>query len=78
MDVITERNKICKPVVINRFYFILSSGINAYQKQIKVISITSENIYRLLHGVFDPSPDLSPSRRYQPEPEGRGLIRSEG
>ena len=34
--------------------------------------------YRLLHGVFDPSPDLSPSRRYQPEPEGRGLIRSKG
>ena len=28
----------------------------------------------LLHGVFDPSPDLSPSRPYQPEPEGRGLI----
>ena len=35
-------------------------------------------IYRLLHGVFDPSPDLSPRRPYQPEPEGRGLILSEG
>ena len=34
--------------------------------------------YRLLHGFFDPSPDLSPSRPYQPEPEGRGLILSEG
>ena len=34
--------------------------------------------YRLLHGVFDPSPDLSPSRPYQPEPKGRGLILSEG
>ena len=34
-------------------------------------------IYRLLHGVFDPSPDLSLSRPYQPEPEGRGLILSE-
>ena len=29
-------------------------------------------------GFFDPSPDLSPSRLYQPEPEGRGLIRSKG
>ena len=28
----------------NSFYFILSSEINAYQKQIKVISITSEMI----------------------------------
>ena len=27
------------------FYFILSSEINAYQKQIKVISITSEMIW---------------------------------
>ena len=26
------------------FYFILSSEINAYQKQIKVISVTSEMI----------------------------------
>ena len=26
------------------FYFVLSSEINAYQKQIKVISITSELI----------------------------------
>ena len=34
--------------------------------------------YRLLHSFFDPSPDLSPSRPYQPEPEGRGLILSEG
>ena len=32
----------------------------------------------LLHGFFDPSPDLSPSRPYQPEPEGWGLILSEG
>ena len=36
------------------------------------------NKYRLLHGVFDPSPELSPSRPYQLEPEGRGLILSEG
>ena len=36
------------------------------------------DIYRLLHGFFDPSPDLSLSRPYQPEPEGRGLILSEG
>ena len=34
--------------------------------------------YRLLHSVFDPSPDLSPSRLYQPEPGEQGLIRSEG
>ena len=34
--------------------------------------------YRLLHGDFDPSPGLSPSKPYQPEPEGRGLILSEG
>ena len=27
------------------FYFILSSETNAYEKQIKVISITSEMIY---------------------------------
>ena len=27
-----------------QFYFILNSEINAYQKQIKLISITSENI----------------------------------
>ena len=40
--------------------------------------ISASDIYRLLHGVFDPSPDLSPSRPYQPEPEGRGLILSEG
>ena len=32
--------------------------------------------YRLLHRFFDPSPDLSPSRPYQPEPEGRGPIQS--
>ena len=36
------------------------------------------SIYRLLHGVFYPRTDLSPSRPYQPEPEGRGLILSEG
>ena len=30
------------------------------------------HIYRLLHGVFDPSPDLSPSRLYQPESKGGG------
>ena len=30
--------------VITQYYFILSSEINAYQKQIKVISITSEMI----------------------------------
>ena len=44
-------------------------------------SISTRHTYKiliLLHGVFDPSPDLSPSRLYQPEPEGRGLIRSEG
>ena len=40
--------------------------------------IKQKDKYRLLHGVFDPSPDLSPSRLYQPEPEGRGLILSEG
>ena len=33
--------------------------------------------YRILHGGFDPSPDLSPSRLYQPAPKGRGLIRAE-
>ena len=38
------------------------------------ISVT----YRLLHGFIDPSPDLSPRRPYQLEPEGRGLIGSEG
>ena len=41
-------------------------------------SFNSSDTYRLLHGFFDPSPDLSPSRPYQPEPEGQGLIRSEG
>ena len=30
---------------VNAFYFILSSEINAYQNQIKVISITSEMIW---------------------------------
>ena len=47
----------------------------------EIITIHHEcpcRIYILLHGVFDPSPDLSPNRPYQPEPEGRGLILSEG
>ena len=30
------------------FYFVLSSEINAYQKQIKVISITSEMIWLVI------------------------------
>ena len=50
------------------------------KSQMYVIGVQENmgKIYRLLHSVFDPSPDLSPSRLYQPEPEGQGLIRSEG
>ena len=33
---------------------------------------------QIITRVFDPSPDLSPSRPYQPEPEGQGRIWSEG
>ena len=45
MDVITLRYYISKPLVVYRFYIMLSSEINAYQKQIKVISITNEMIW---------------------------------
>ena len=50
---------VCLKVLIkvsewNSFCFILISEINAYQKQIKVISITSEMIWYQFHcGVFD-------------------------
>ena len=37
------------------------------------LSCSLHAIYRLLHGCFDPSPDLSLSRPYQPEPERRAL-----
>ena len=45
-DVWKQLNNSCTFVqsVGIMYYFILSSEINAYQKQIKVISITSERI----------------------------------
>ena len=52
-------------------------GLRYCNGNIKSLSFISDK-YRLLHRFFDPSPDLSPSRPYQPEAEGQGLIRSEG
>ena len=41
-DILTDKNTLHKVDFL--FYFILSSEINAYQKQLKVISVTSEMI----------------------------------
>ena len=55
------------------------SGHSFFPQRVYIdLSEIYSDIYRLLRGVFYPSPDLSPSRPYQPEPEGRGLILSEG
>ena len=61
-------NKIDKPLVVYRFTGNVMTSIITLHK----INIDYYTVF------FYPSPDLSPSRPYQPEPEGRGLIRSEG
>ena len=71
------RNKIKFLVcTFNKMPSLGSSLISSISLQ--PFSVFSLYTYRLLHGFFDPSPDLNPSRPYQPEPEGRGLILSEG